>query len=187
MVLKRAVKTHSLHILAIPAFALLLVFSTGAGTQEYNYVGVDTCKMCHRSEAKGNQAGKWQEGPHAKAFETLGSDKSKEIAQAQGIGDPQQAQACLVCHVTASDLPAGRKEARYKVEDGVGCESCHGPGSAYSKINIMRDHDASVANGLWTVTEETCTKCHNDKSPTFQGFNYEERLKEIAHPNPQKG
>ena len=185
MMLKRTISSNSARILTIPALALLLALSAGASSQDYGYVGVDGCKMCHRSEAKGNQAGKWAEGLHAKAFETLGNDKSKELAQTAGVGNPQEAEACLSCHVTGHG--EAEKGPRYKIEDGVGCESCHGAGSAYNKMNIMRDHDASVANGLLVITEATCTtKCHNDKSPTFAGFNFEEKMAIIAHPNPQR-
>ena len=29
-----------------------------------------------------------------------------------------------------------------------------------------------------------CTQCHNDESPTFAGFDFEERKEEIVHPIP---
>ena len=48
----------------------------------------------------------------------------------------------------------------------------------------MKDHDASVAGGLVIPTEETCTVCHNDGSPTFKGFDFAEYSAKIAHPNP---
>jgi hypothetical protein len=74
--------------------------------------------------------------------------------------------------------------------DGVQCESCHGPGSAYKKKKTMSDHDKSVAAGMWEADkdEKICTKCHNDESPTWdaeKGFDFEERKKEIAHPIPE--
>ncbi len=184
MMLNRAINSNSMRILAIPAFVVLLALSVGATSQDNGYVGVDGCKMCHRSEAKGNQAGKWAESPHAKAFEVLGSDRAKEIAQEKGVGNPQEADACLSCHVTGHGET--EKGPRYKVEDGVGCESCHGAGSAYNKMNIMKDREAALAKGLLEVTEATCTKCHNENSPTFDGFNFEEMKAKIAHPNPKK-
>ncbi len=189
-------------LLAISLLVLPLVLSVGAGfadnrgeavspllsevATEYDYLGVDGCKLCHRSEAKGNQHGKWQEGPHSKAHETLAGEKAKEHGQDQGISEPQNAEACLVCHVTAFSAPAERKARTYKIEDGVGCESCHGPGSAYKLIPIMQDREKSIANGLLIPDEATCVRCHNDKSPTFKSFNYEEMFEKIAHPNPQK-
>jgi hypothetical protein len=154
--------------------------------QDHNYVGVAGCQMCHRSPAKGNQFGAWSEGPHTGAYATLATDASKAIATEKGLGDPQKAAECLECHATAANLPAGRKAATWKIEDGVGCESCHGAGSDYKAITVMRDHAASVAAGLVEISEATCTKCHNERSPTFKGFNYEEAYKKVAHPDPSK-
>jgi len=161
------------------------MISNGPDMPDYNYVGVDGCKMCHRSPAKGNQFGVWEGSDHSKAFASLASDKGKEVAQAKGIADPQKDESCLKCHVTAATLPAERKDGTYKVEDGVGCESCHGAGSAYKAITVMRDHDQSVANGLLVPDENTCVRCHNEESPTFAGFNYAEALAKVAHPYPQ--
>ena len=161
-------------LLSAPAFA------------ERGYVGVDACKMCHKKEKTGNQHGSWSESKHAKAFETLGSDKANEVASAKGIANPQEAPECLKCHVMASGVDASLLGKKYKVEDGVGCESCHGPGKDYKNIKIMKDRDQAVANGLIIPTEDVCKKCHNEESPTYVEFNFEERAAQIAHPNPSK-
>jgi hypothetical protein len=185
-------------VLALP---LVLVMSAGYAAEpdatfsavptfnaDHAFVGVGGCAMCHRSPAKGNQFGSWQSSKHSKAFEVLGTDAAKAAAAKAGVtGDPQKADACLTCHVTGHDAPAAMKSAKtYKPEEGVMCESCHGPGNDYKAMNIMRDKEKAVANGLMMPTKETCVKCHNDKSPTFKGFNYEEMLKKVAHPNPNK-
>jgi len=186
----RSEHSHMVRTAAVAVLLLPLVLLLGAGRPEaapdYNYVGVGGCRMCHQSPAKGNQFGKWGESSHSKAFTVLGEARSKEIASAKGIADPQKADACLKCHVTASALPAARKAATYKVEDGVGCESCHGPGSAYKAITIMRDTAQSKANGLIEISEKTCTDCHNPESPTYKPFNYAEAKAKIAHPDPTK-
>ncbi|MBC8192847.1 MAG: hypothetical protein H8E18_10735 [FCB group bacterium] len=72
----------------------------------------------------------------------------------------------------------------------VGCEVCHGAGDAYKKKKVMQgiysDSLKAVDYGLITIPpEETCLKCHNERSPSFKPFNYEERVKEIAHPFPK--
>lgn len=189
----RSSKSHLTRLAAAALLILPLVLLTGAGVPapaedapDYNYVGVAGCQMCHRSPAKGNQFAAWQEDQHSKAYATLASAQSKEIAAAKGIADPQKAEACLKCHVTAADLPAARKAATYKVEDGVGCESCHGPGSAYKAITVMRDPAQARANGLIDIAEATCVGCHNPESPTYKPFNYEEALKVVSHPDPSK-
>jgi len=44
------------------------------------------------------------------------------------------------------------------------CESCHGPGSEYGKISIMRDPGKAKAAGLVTPDRSFCTgKCHAAK------------------------
>lgn len=166
--------------------AVAFVASMAAPAMADNsYIGVDGCKMCHKKEKTGDQFGKWSAGPHASAYATLGTDAAKEAAAAAGIeGSPQEAAECLSCHVTAAGVDAAMLGKKYKVEDGVGCESCHGAGSGYKSMSVMKDHDASVAAGLVVPTEETCTACHNEKSPTFKGFDFAEYSAKIAHPNP---
>ncbi|MCF6239435.1 MAG: hypothetical protein L3J79_11620, partial [Candidatus Marinimicrobia bacterium] len=71
----------------------------------------------------------------------------------------------------------------------VGCEMCHGAGGAYKKKKIMQGIYAGELKaevyGLVIITpEETCLKCHNDRSPSFKSFNYKERVAEISHPFP---
>jgi hypothetical protein len=39
--------------------------------------------------------------------------------------------------------------------------------------------------GLLSISEETCLACHNDKSPTFKGFDFEAALEQVAHPYPE--
>jgi hypothetical protein len=152
---------------------------------EHGFIGVDGCKMCHKSEKKGNQFGKWSEGPHAKAFATLASDESKAIAKKAGIeGDPQKADACLKCHVTGHGAKAELLGKKFKVEDGVGCESCHGAGEDYKKKSVMESREASIAAGMIVPTEETCKGCHNEESPTYKEFDYEKALAQVAHPYP---
>ena len=43
----------------------------------------------------------------------------------------------------------------------------------------------SVAAGLIIPNKATCVTCHNEKSPTFKGFDYATYFAKIAHPNPK--
>lgn len=152
----------------------------------WQFIGVDGCKMCHKTEKSGDQYGKWMESKHAKAFEVLGTEAAKTAAVAAGIeGNPQEADECLQCHVTGHGAPAEMLGAKYTKEEGVGCESCHGAGSGYKAKKTMEDQAASIAAGLIMPTEAQCRSCHNEKSPTFKEFNYEEAVKKIAHPTPK--
>lgn len=164
----------------------LVSSSSSAENAEHNYVGVKGCKMCHMAPAKGAQYKSWEESKHAKAYETLGTEEAKKIAAEQGIEDPQESAECLKCHVTGYGADASRFEPTYTMEEGVGCESCHGAGKDYKNIKIMKDVEQAKANGLILPTEEVCRKCHNEESPTYKEFDFEARYKEIAHPRPEK-
>jgi cytochrome c peroxidase len=72
-----------------------------------------------------------------------------------------------------------------KEDEGVSCESCHGPGSVYKSMSIMKSKEKSLAKGMTEPTEAVCKTCHNEESPTYRPFNYAEAVKKIAHPNPQ--
>jgi len=167
---------------------MVCFFTSLSFSADAKYIGAEKCKKCHKKEKNGAQYPKWQEGPHSKAYETLASNTAKIVAKASGVeGDPQKSPKCLECHVTAYGVDAAKLDSTYKITDGVGCESCHGPGSLYKKKKVMKDKDLSVAAGLIIPDEKVCTKCHNDKSPTFKEFNFEERAKKIAHPIPEGG
>ncbi len=164
-------------------FALSIV--TSMWSAENTYIGVKKCKMCHNKAKTGKQYTVWSKAAHAKAYEILASDEAKAIAKKKEIVDPQKAAECLSCHVTAygkSDAVRGK----LTLEEGVSCEACHGPGSAYKSMKIMKaihaGKEKADAHGLITPTKEVCVTCHNSKSPTFKEFNYDEAVKKIAHP-----
>ncbi|NIM19846.1 MAG: cytochrome C554 [Candidatus Latescibacteria bacterium] len=178
------------------SISLILLIGTFAyslgGSEAFEYVGTSKCKMCHKSEKAGQQFTIWSESKHAKAFETLATPKAKEIAKGMGIEDPQTSDACLKCHATAAAVPADKRPAAVVLEDGVSCESCHGPGSAYKKKSIMEaiysGEEDGAKYGLVTPDEKLCKSCHNEESPTYdksKPFDFAKRSKEIAHPVPK--
>jgi len=165
--------------------SLTTVAFASAATAGRKYVGVKTCRTCHKAAERGDQYSKWKKGPHAKAYATLGTDKAKKLAAEAGVsGDPQKSDQCLKCHVTGYGKPPESFGRKYRVEDGVGCESCHGAGSDFKTKSIMRDRAKAKANGLIEPDEKLCRTCHNKESPTFKPFDFEERKKEISHPLP---
>jgi hypothetical protein len=153
----------------------------------HKYVGAAKCKMCHNSPAKGEQYKKWSDSAHSKAFDVLATPEAIEAGKKLGVDKPQTSEKCLVCHVTGFSAPADVKEATLVQTEGVGCEACHGPGSGYKDMKVMKDRQAAIAAGLIIPDEKTCVGCHNEKSPTFKKFVYAEAVKLIAHPYPPKG
>lgn len=179
-----------MHRFVILASAILLsaglVLSAGTSlAEEHSYIGATGCKMCHGAKT-GDQWTQWLESGHAKAYETLKSEASAKIVADKGLtGNAWEIGECLSCHVTAHGVDAARLGKKYTVEEGVGCESCHGPGSDYKALKVMQSREASIAAGMIVPTEETCKTCHNDKSPTFKGFDFATMLPKVAHPIPR--
>ena len=167
--------------------AITVLLFTGAAlfAQDYKYVGAPKCKLCHNKPATGNQYAVWQSKPHANAMKSLSSDKSMEYAKTVGIADPTKDMKCLKCHSTFYAIDASMRGG-INPNEGVSCETCHGPGSKYKTQAIMESREASLAAGLILPDKAVCEKCHNKESPFYKPFNYTEALKTIAHPNPAK-
>jgi len=180
--------------------AIGLVWTAGpAAAGDFTYVGAKKCKTCHKKELMGNQWQAWLDSKHAKAYDTLKTPEAAKAAEERGITAPaHQAPECLECHATASGLePSQLRGKPLEVQDGVQCESCHGPGSGYRKKKIMSDRDQAVAKGLILPKADTCTGCHNDKSPAWDperytlpdgtkaGFDFDQAVAAIAHPIPE--
>jgi hypothetical protein len=155
----------------------------------FTHIGSAKCKMCHQTAKSGAQYKLWQESAHAKAFETLKTPKADEIAKKKGLTVPAaQAPECVVCHVTAHGKPAAIRGG-VKDDEGVGCEACHGPGSEYQKLTVMKQLYAGEIEpatvGLIEPTEAVCKTCHNEKSPTYKPFDFKTFSAKIAHPVPK--
>jgi hypothetical protein len=72
------------------------------------------------------------------------------------------------------------------IAQGVTCEICHGPGSDYKKMSIMKNRENAVQNGLIVYAshdaiKEKCVTCHTDEH-----FNFNAAWEKIKHPKPPK-
>lgn len=162
----------------------------GAQADKAQYIGSEKCKMCHSIKARGDSYGIWAKSKHAQAYVTLGTERAKEVAKKAGVNeDPQKSGKCLKCHVTAYDAPASAKAPSFKQEEGVGCEVCHGPGSLYQSMKVMKALAAGTQDPKAVAyvrgDKKQCVKCHNPDSPTYKPFKVEEAWKEIAHQVPK--
>lgn len=151
--------------------------------QDFQYVGAAKCKICHNKPATGQQYKIWSESLHANAMKSLSNEKSLAYAKEHNIADPTKEVSCIKCHSTMGQVKE-TLQAGITVAEGVSCESCHGPGSAYKTNTIMKDQALSLKNGLILPTKEVCEKCHNKNNPFYKPFNFDEAVKKIAHPDP---
>ncbi len=174
--------------LAIVAY-LVIHFTRGETRAAQTLTGSAQCRSCHESARSGEQFVIWKNGPHARAFSALDSDSAKAFLAKGTI----RRDSCLSCHTTLGRPAANDAELGF-VHEGVGCERCHGPGSAYSSFNVMRDRDAFHANGGVSGSLQDCLQCHSrnigSKEPRcpFQvvDFNPDSAWALIRHPVPEE-
>lgn len=152
------------------------------------YLGDASCSSasCHGSDEAKMQSGQmigdesiiWSSSdagdPHAKAWKTLKSADSKAIAAKLSVADPVTSDRCLSCH--ALNAPAAQRDAKFNIETGNSCESCHGPSERWSQphakegwtkaqrkslgtAGLMKDHGLFDTSDL-TLRAELCLSCH---------------------------
>ncbi len=144
-----------------------------AGAQELEYVGSRACRRCHLREYRS-----WQRSKHAAIFDLLAPGvrpEAKAKVNLQPEVDYRETELCLNCHTVGYGTPSGFRSVEETPDlVGVGCETCHGPGSQYILDEVMGDEnldhsfDEVIAAGLiYPVPEEVCTQCHTDPSTPF--------------------
>jgi len=163
-------------------------------TSEKKFIGVKSC-ACHNMASRGKQVDVWQKSKHASAYKTLTTEAAEKIAKEKGLKAPaSESIECLCCHVTGAG--ENRFAEKYAKEEGITCESCHGAASEWKTIHTKKDKlaDAIEAGLIHTkltensksIIEARCRSCHNEKSPTYQEFKFDEFWAKINHPVPQK-
>lgn len=140
--------------------------------------GVASCagSSCHSRQVdsgvniRQNEIITWQDpssaaGAHSRAWRVLTEPRAQAIARKMGIGRAETAKECLGCH--ADPAPAGLRGAKFHLDDGVGCEACHGGSSGWlaSHRTVDATHAANVANGMKAlenpkVRASVCLDCH---------------------------
>jgi hypothetical protein len=163
-----------------------------------NYTGVASCagSTCHgRAEGNGevvrqDEIASWQEpsaasGAHSRAYDALASIRGQQIAETLGLGAATSARECLGCHATLA--PLGRRGPRFRLDDGVGCESCHGASGGWIASHYARPatHASNVANGLVPLENpqaraRVCLDCHFGGSDEGQFVGH--RMMAAGHP-----
>jgi hypothetical protein len=169
----------------ISTFILILLILIGGClligsllAQDFTYVGSAKCQICHRTEYQGQQYPLWQKSEHAASFQDLSTPQAQKLA-ADAPTNPQ----CLACHAPLTD-----KAPELKAE-GVTCEVCHGPGSEYKKLSLMKNKEEAIKNGLilYANTEAIkakCLKCHQNAHNKI--FDFAASWDKIKHAAPPK-
>ena len=169
----------------ILSLCLTLFIGLALNAQDFEYIGSKKCKMCHNKPTTGAQFDKWMNAGHANAMKSLSSPESLAYAKEHGIADPTKEASCIKCHSTYGRIDQ-KLNAGVTIDEGVSCETCHGPGSVYKSATIMKDRAKSMENGLILPTKEVCLQCHNKDNPFYKPFDFAAASAKIAHPNPAK-
>ncbi len=117
---------------------------------EAGFVGNEACRDCHKEAFP-----IWEASKHAHGLETLVKENKQFHLDCVGCHVTGWQRAGGVCRI---DKTAGR--------EGIGCESCHGPGSIHSDeptlTNIGKGNDPKM-----------CVSCHDrENSPHFDFEKY---------------
>jgi hypothetical protein len=124
------------------------------------YVGSESCVTCHASAAS-----QWHGSAHAHAWETL--------VALQADADPN----CITCHSVGFGTPSGyRREFAGAKLTGVGCESCHGPGSQHV---AQRQAGGEATTHFRALGAGDCVKCHHGEFS--RPFDYNQFWPAIRH------
>lgn len=108
---------------------------------------------------------------HARASDVLSLPVSVRMAKILGLPAAHNAPKCLACH--SLDAPEAQ-QARTFMSEGVSCEACHGPASAWLGPHTTKGwtHAQSVQAGMNDTKDlvrrtETCLACHLGTADKF--------------------
>ncbi len=140
------------------------------------YIGPGSCAAtsCHGSvkpiagsRILQNEYSTWiLQDKHSRAYQALTGDVGERMARILKLGSKaEEAPKCLACHALYT-TPEQRGRS-FEISEGVSCESCHGPASAWLGPHTTRDwpHEKSVAQGMQDTRNvihrtQKCLECH---------------------------
>lgn len=146
-----------------------------AAAQPAEHLGAASCAsaLCHAAATPYADAGIrqneyliWHRNDrHAGAWRTLESPESQRIAARLGDAEATERDDCLACH--AAPVADRRTGPKFRIEDGIDCESCHGPAGNWIETHTVgyRDIESRRADGLYPTWDADtraglCLGCH---------------------------
>ncbi len=174
-------RTHNLVLSALLFSVVVLCVAAGGSpatntAEPVKYIGPGSCAAtsCHGSikpvtgsRILQNEYSTWiLQDKHSHAYQALTSDIGERMVRILKLGaKAEESPKCLACHALYT-TPEQRGRP-FEVSDGVSCESCHGPASAWLGSHATRDwsHEKSVALGMRDTRNviqrsALCLECH---------------------------
>ena len=140
------------------------------------YIGPGSCAAtsCHgsvkplaESRILQNEYSTWiVQDKHSRAFQVLTGEIAQRMGRILKLGAKvEESSKCLVCHALYT-TPEQRGRA-FEISEGVSCENCHGPASAWLGPHTTKSwsHEKSAAAGMHDTRNvihrtEKCLECH---------------------------
>lgn len=150
--------------------------SADSNAEPVKYIGPGSCAAtsCHgsikpipESRILQNEYSTWiVKDKHSRAYQALTGDIGERIARILKLNvKAEEAPKCLACHALYT-APEQRGRP-FELSEGVSCENCHGPASAWLGPHTTHDwpHEKSVALGMRDTRDvihrtEKCLECH---------------------------
>jgi len=144
---RRSTRRNRVNPCLLAVFTLLAGLAAGLAAAQYprgvpraddglRAIGSTACRTCHRALFQ-----EWQTSPHGRSAQVLTFEQSFDSD-------------CTPCHVPDEGV----------FDNGVGCEACHGPGSAYAELDVMIDPLKRASAGMQRAGDN-CAYCHNPGHP----------------------
>lgn len=155
---------------------LTLPFLRAQEKESVKYIGPGSCAAtsCHGSvkpiagsRILQNEYSTWiLQDKHSRAYQALTGEVAERMARILKLGaKAEESPKCLACHALFT-TPERRGRA-FEISEGVSCENCHGPASAWLGPHTTRSwqHEKSVALGMSDTRNvihrtEKCLECH---------------------------
>ncbi|HUL35170.1 MAG TPA: multiheme c-type cytochrome [Candidatus Eisenbacteria bacterium] len=150
--------------------------STTDTPEPIKYIGPGSCAAtsCHGSvkpvagsRILQNEYSTWiLQDKHSRAYNALTGEVGERMARILKLNaKAEEAPKCLACHALYT-TPEQRGRP-FELADGVSCENCHGPASAWLGPHTTRDwpHEKSLALGMYDTRNvihrtDRCLECH---------------------------
>ncbi len=103
--------------------------------------------------------------PHSQTFNDLFRADYIAITRKLGLKPPHREPTCLACH--ASNIPEPYRGAKFSMNDGIGCETCHGGAEKYLSTHTAEGatRAQNIEQGLYPTDNlrhraRLCLGCH---------------------------
>jgi hypothetical protein len=145
-----------------------LTYALGSGKQGMTFIAIQDTDVFEMRKTYSPRIAQWYPTPGQEE-----GDNNPNYVGKMWLGD--DARACILCHAVTT--PADKLDPEPKFM-GVGCESCHGPGSAHiAAMNGQGETKTEIKTGAKTDTkmehlatwggrqiDDLCAKCHRSSA-----------------------